>query len=45
MKGQKKSGQKTEYHKPPLKFDYALQKYVPDIDKLEKFQKELKKKR
>lgn len=40
MTGQKK----TKYHKPPLKFDYALQKYVHDIEKLEKFKKELKKK-
>lgn len=44
MKSKNKIGQKIKYHEPPMKFDIALRKYIPDIVKLEELKKKLKKK-
>lgn len=34
---------KTKYHEPPMKFDIALRKYVPDLQKIKKLKEKLKK--
>jgi len=39
-----KKKKKTKYHEPPLKFDIALRKYIPNLEAIKKFKKKLKKK-
>lgn len=39
----KKRKPKTKYHLPPIKFDIALRKYVPDLQAIKKLKKSYKK--
>lgn len=45
MNDKEKRKPKTKYHDPPMKFNIALQKYIPDLHALGKLKEKLKKKK
>lgn len=36
--------QKRKYHETPMRFDIALMKFIPDVTRIRKLKKKLKKK-